>query len=228
MQPLRYSPQYSALPIVLAISFICCPACDPKPVSEIPSISGTQAPDRSDRPTPDPNTVATIFELLDPRGVDLERLERQRNEFETRMRALITDPEEQKTLELFSLIRWHRLYTSRLREHQRVLGTARKQAKSILKPGRGFVVTIDDSGAVKQCRRPSSTPKNDGLQMRLGMLEDCKLLPSYAQLDYQLEAASSELRSVLEAQWHLIERIERIRHRLKTKQTSTTSTASSP
>lgn len=207
--------------------------CDPKPVSEIPSISGQKAPDHTDRSTPDASTIMTILDLLEPRGTDIERLDRQRNEFQSRIRILLPKPSEQQANELDTLVRWHRLYTRRLREHDRTLRTAREQADAIYRPTRGFQVTINEDGVAKRCRLPPPRPADPtvgppNLRYEIPEPTECKVQPGYAQFDYQLNAASAELRSVLEAQWHLIQRIEKVRERLQSNQTLVPSTAPSP
>ena len=222
--------------VLVLICILCLSwtsGCEPKPVSEVPSISGQQAPNSSERDRPDPETIAAIIGLLDPRGTNIERLDQHRAEFENRLRILLPREEDREQLEARTLLRWHRMYTKRLREHQRIHGSAREQVASVLRPQRGYQISVDDRGIVKRCRRPPPRPPEPNigppnLNYATPKPTECQVLPGYAQFEFQLSAAANELASVLEAQWHLLERIRVIRKRLLSNQAFDNDRATSP
>ena len=98
--------------ILALVCILCLPwgtGCEPKPVSEVPSISGQKAPNSSERDRPQPETIAAVMGLLDPRGTNIERLDQQRAEFENRLRILLPRQEDRDRLEARTLLRWHRM-----------------------------------------------------------------------------------------------------------------------
>ena len=194
-------------------------SCKPRPVAEIPSISGEKEPDRADRDTPDGSTIILTLELLEPRGTDTDRLDQQRAEFGLRIRTLLPKEADRADSGISTLIRWHELYTRRLREHQRALNAAARQAASILKPARGHRVTVTDLGVVQDCWTDAKSPSprsepQDAEAAELAPQTVCEARSGFQQFQFQLGAAEREIGTVLEAQWHLLKQLERVRVKL--------------
>lgn len=218
---------------IVVCVLLCSLGCEPKSVSDIPSISGQVEPNRADRNVPDASTMAALLELMDPRGSNIDRLDRQRAEFLQRIQLLLPDPSHQDALGIKNLIRWHRLYTVRLREHYRAIDAVQTQTRALLRPRVGREITVSDNGSVRDCLRPKGvpTPPVTGpfdVQKAPTPAPDCQPRPGFNQIEFQLQAATTEMNAVLEAQWHLVQRIERVRRQLAKTQSDSASPDTSP
>ena len=223
----------TSAPHIIVCLLSCSLGCEPKSVSEIPPISGQVEPNRADRNVPDASTMAALLELMDPRGSNIDRLDRQRAEFLQRVQLLLPDPSHQEALGIKNLIRWHRLYTVRLREHYRALDAVQTQTRELLQPRVGREILVSDNGSVRDCPRPNvvTTPPATGpsdVQKTPAPAPDCQPRPGFNQIEFQLQAATTEMNAVLEAQWHLVRRIERVRQQLAKIQSDSVSPGTSP
>ena len=148
------------LPRVLipALALITFGGCDPKPIADLPGLSAEKKADSSERAIPGGKTLATALTLLDPRVSDPEMLDRRRNDFEGRLKVLGPEKADRERLGFDRVIRWHNLYTRRLKEQNRAVESHRKRLSELLRPPVGKFIRIDETGTARLCETVKVPP----------------------------------------------------------------------
>jgi len=185
-------------------AFGCCVllGCEPKPVSEVPNLSGEKRADSSDRDIPGGKTLAASLTLLDPRIEDPTALGRRRGDFLAKLKAMVPTAEERAKLGFDELVRWHQLYERRVDAYQKAVSGLDGQLAGVLQPKKGHELRVDDAGQASMCERV------EGAEPR------CRKVVGYAQLGHEVRALESAMSAVTEAQWHLLDQMARLRARL--------------
>ena len=186
--------------------------CDPKPLSELPGMSGKETPDERDRNLPNGSTLVTALSLLDPRAADPKELDRRRAEFVQKLNTLLPARADQERLGFTRVLRWHQLYTRRLAEHQHSLVRHREGLSRVLKPKDGSWVMIDHHGMAKRCEKAAVLIGADDAPEQPPV---CSQVTGAAGFDHQVGAISAEIPGLVEAQWYLVTHIERVRGELE-------------
>lgn len=185
--------------------------CDPKPLSELPGMSGKETPDERDRNIPNGSTLAAALSLLDPPAADPKELARRRAEFVQKLNTLLPAGADQERLGFTRILRWHQVYTRRLSEHQQSLLSHRQGLSRVLKPQEDNWVMTDHNGMAKRCEKPD-TPI--GAEEPPDQPPVCSPVMGAAGFDHQVSAISAEIPGLVEALWYLVTHIERVRREL--------------